>query len=142
MEIRTCEGYVLTQLFEQQDENDRLLAELGELRRQLEEARDELADGERRANSPRAVCIRAAGREAIFGAATRRARYAAIKDYVHGEAVCRSYGRWCVDACDADELPAELSLLEFLLEFEPEMRRLYAQRLVEEGLGHEGGDGE
>ena len=37
MEIKTCEQYVLAQLFDQQDENDRIMAENDHLRSDVDE---------------------------------------------------------------------------------------------------------
>ena len=132
MEIKTCEQYVLAQLFEQQDENERILAESRAMREALDEARRELADMDDRLNSAMARAIRDAGRKAILGEATDGETYRArVKDY-KGDIV--PYEAWVVEAIKYEEVPSNVSLADFLYTFEPELRALYAKRLNEEGF--------
>ena len=132
MEIKTCEQYVLSQLFEQQDENDRISADNRKLRELIEDQRNELADVEKRLNSAMANAIRDAGREAILGEAVDGETYRArVKDY-KGDIV--PYEAWVVDAVEYEEIPSNVSLADFLYTFEPELRALYAKRLNEEGF--------
>ena len=132
MEIKTCEQCVLAQLFEQQDENDRISADNRKLRELIEDQRNELADVEKRLNSAMANAIRDAGREAILGEAVDGETYRArVKDY-KGDIV--PYEAWVVDAVEYEEIPSNVSLADFLYTFEPELRALYAKRLNEEGF--------
>lgn len=132
MEIKTCEQYVLLQLFEQQDENDRILADNRKLRELIEDQRNELADVEKRLNSAMANAIRDAGRKAILGEAIDGETYRArVKDY-KGDIV--PYEAWVVEAIKYEEVPSNVSLADFFHTFEPELRALYAKRLNEEGF--------
>lgn len=132
MEIKTCEQYVLSQLFEQQDENERILADNRKLRELIEDQRNELADVEKRLNSAMANVIRDAGRKAILSKATDGETYRArVKDY-KGDIV--PYEAWAVEAVKYEEVPSNVSLSDFLCTFEPELRALYAKHLGEKGF--------
>ncbi len=134
MEIKTCEAYVLSQLFEQQDENERILAEMRRMSDDLEDARRELAEAQARAASGAARCIRDAGRKAIFEDVARAARYTDVRSYSEGEERV-PFASWCTSACDGGRLPAGMSLAEFLREFDAELREAYSARLADSGLG-------
>lgn len=139
MEIKTCEQYVLAQLFEQQDENERILAESRAMREALDEARRELADMDDRMNSAMARAIREEGRRAIMDVATDGQSYKAPVRSYDDRAV--PYEEWAVNALRGNDIPACVSLTEVLREFEPELRALYAERLQAAGIA-DGGDGE
>lgn len=139
MEIKTCEQYVLAQLFEQQDENERILAESRAMREALDEARRELADMDGRMNSAMARAIREEGRRAIMDVATDGQSYKAPVRGFDGRVV--PYEEWAVSALRGNDIPACVSLTEVLREFEPELRALYAECLQGAGIA-DGGDGE
>ena len=139
MEIKTCEQYVLAQLFEQQDENERILAGSRAMREALEEARRELDDMDGRMNSAMARAIREEGRRAIMDVATDGQSYKAPVRGFDGRVV--PYEEWAVSALRGNDIPACVSLTEVLREFEPELRALYAERLQAAGIA-DGGDGE
>lgn len=139
MEIKTCEQYVLAQLSEQQDENERILADSRAMREALEEARRELDDMDGRMNSAMARAIREEGRRAIMDVATDGQSYKAPVRGFDGRVV--PYEEWAVSALRGNDIPACVSLTEVLREFEPELRALYAERLQGAGIA-DGGDGE
>lgn len=126
MEVSTCEQYVLRQLFEQQDENDRILAEVERMRAALKEARDTLAVMERRAESPIATAIRAAGRWAVVERATWGCQ---IVD-VERDGVAVPWAEWADQAIIPDELPEGVAPSEFIDEFKPELRKLYEDQVA------------
>lgn len=123
MEIETCEQYVLMQLFEQQNENDRLCRELqrrderiGELTRQAEAAR-----------SPLRQAIVSEGRKALYGSC---AGYACSVERC-GELL--SFEDWCLEDVSKYILPAGVTLRGFVEEFEDELREEYRKQLAKEG---------
>lgn len=121
MEIKTCEQYVLAQLFEQQDENDRIMAENDRLRREV----DELNEAIRANGSAMQRAIREAGRRELYSKCTGYATG------VEGSDGVKEFGDWCVDNVRSYNLPKGVSALDFIREFEPELREDYDERVTE-----------
>lgn len=122
METKTCEQYVLTQLFEQQDENDRLNRELqrrgeriDELTRQIEAAR-----------SPLQKAIVGEGRKALYGNCAGYMLSAKNGDEI------MTFEDWCLEDVSRYSLPKGVTMRGFIDEFEDELREEYLQRLAEE----------
>lgn len=122
MEIEPCEQYVLMQLFEQQNENDRLCRELqrrderiGELTRQAEAAR-----------SPLRQAIVSEGRKALYGNCAGYMLSAKNGDEV------MTFEDWCLEDVSRYSLPKGVTMRGFIDEFEDELREGYRQRLAEE----------
>ncbi len=120
MKINTCEQYVLTQLFEQQDENDRLLTEITDLRKKLSELQAALSTRVEKA-------VREAGRKAI---AEDCIGYASVKD----DGKPRPYGDWLMAATQYAEAPEGLTMLDVLKEFDGEFRAIYEEKLRDAGF--------
>lgn len=66
MEIKTCEQYVLAQLFDQQDENDRIMAENDHLRSDVDELAGQVKTIEAFHESPIQQAIVEEGRRALL----------------------------------------------------------------------------
>lgn len=124
MEIKTCEQYVLAQLLEQQDENDRGEAENRRLRAELS---SRVAAAEESEASPMQRAIREAGRKELFG---RCSGYSGGVKGSDGEAT--PFGDWCVEDVKHYNMPAGVTVLGFIEEFEPELRERYDMMLSEE----------
>ena len=112
MEIKTCEQYVLAQLFDQQDENDMLSREL--------KHRDERIDAAH--GSAMQQAIRKAGRDALMSHCTG---YAC--EVTDGE----TFEDWCLENVCKYYLPEGISVLAFIKEFEPELRAKYDKQAAE-----------
>lgn len=122
MDIKTCEQYVLTQLFEQQEENDRLSREL----QRRDERIDELVRQAEAALSPVNQAIVSRGRKSLYG---KCAGYAgSVKQ---GDDIL-SYEDWCIENVSKYNLPAGVTLMGFIDEFEDELREEYRRQLDEE----------
>lgn len=131
MEIKTCEQYVLAQLLEQQDENDRIMADNRALRTMIENQENELADLERRMKSAMEQAIRREGGQTILKSATNDSKWRApTKDY-DGNQV--AYEAWVVMLAGG-RIPDDVSFIEFLREFDSGLRTLYTDCLREAGL--------
>lgn len=117
-EIKTCEQYVLYQLSEQRDENDRLAAENGRLREELAEATKE----------PEPIARRVAeiGHKLVFN---RWFYEVSLKNV-------DSFEEFCHKSLLAYALPDDISESEAVRFFEPELRerweRVQAERKAEE----------
>ena len=123
MEIETCEQYVLMQLFEQQNENDRLCREL----QRRDERIDELTRQAEAARSPLRQAIVSEGRKALYGSC---AGYAFSVERC-GELL--SFEDWCLEDVNEYILPAGVTLRGFVEEFEDELREEYRKQLANEG---------
>ena len=125
MEIKTCEQYVLAQLCEQQDENDRIMAENDRLRKEVAELGEAIKASEAAHGSTMQEAIRKAGRKELYD---RCAGYGpSVKD---GDGVM-AFGDWCVDNVRRYSLPDGTTVLDFVKEFEPELREEYDERVAE-----------
>lgn len=124
MEIKTCEQYVLAQLLEQQDENDRVEAENRRLREEVRELR---AAAEESEASPMQRAIRETGRKELF---SRCSGYSPDAKGADGEA--KPFGDWCVDDVRGYRMPNGVTVLGFIEEFGPELRERYDTLLSDE----------
>lgn len=122
MEAKTCEQYVLMQLFEQQDENDRLCREL----QRRDERIDELTRQVEAARSPMQEAIVDRGRDALYRSCTGYS--CGVKQ---GDDIL-SYEDWCLEEVNKYNLPAGITLLGFIDEFEDELHEEYRRQLDEE----------
>lgn len=118
MKIKTCEQYVLAQLFDQQDENDMLNREL----RRRDERIDELTGQIAAHGSAMQEAIRKAGRDALMSHCTG---YAC--EVTDGE----TFEDWCLENVRKYYLPEGISVLAFIKEFEPELRAEYDKQAAE-----------
>ncbi len=125
MEIKNCEQYVLTQLFEQQDENDRLEAINGRLREEVASLKDKLAMVEQEAGAPIRLAIEEAGRNTVY---SRLAGYASA--VVNGETV--PFEEWAVEYVQKYGLPGNVTRAAAIKEFDAELRADYARSLEED----------
>ena len=125
MEIKTCEQYVLAQLYEQQDENDRIMAENDRLRGEVADLEAEIKAIEAVHDSTMQEAIRKAGRKALYDKCTCYGP--SVKD---GDGVM-AFDDWCVDNVRRYSLPDGVTTLDFIAEFEPELRNEYDQRVAE-----------
>lgn len=110
-EIRTCEEYVLAEL-------ERLEAENGRLRAQVENLRDELAKpGEARQGVPRKCMEYAAeGRKAVADRAVITYR---------GDAMSQTYEEWLGKVLD--RIPSWTSRDDLVRDCDTELRAIYAK---------------
>ena len=122
MEIKTCEQYVLAQLYEQQDENDRIMAENDHLRSDVDELAGQVKTIEAFHDSPMQEAIRKAGRDALMSHCTG---YAC--EVTDGE----TFEDWCLENVRKYYLPEGISVLAFIKEFEPELRAKYDKQAAE-----------
>ena len=125
MEIETCEQYVLMQLFEQQDENDRMMAENDRLRKEIAELGETIKAIEAAHGSTMQEAIRKAGREELY------ARLTGYGSSVNDEDGVMAFDDWCVDNVRKYGMPDGVTVLDFIKEFEPELRREYDNRVAE-----------
>ena len=122
MEAKTCEQYVLMQLFEQQDENDRLCREL----QRRDERIDELTRQAEAARSPLRKAIVDEGRRALYGSCAGYMLSAKNGDEI------MTFEDWCLEDVSRYSLPKGVTMRGFIDEFEDELREEYRQRLAEE----------
>ena len=122
METKTCEQYVLTQLFEQQEENDRLCREL----QRRDERIDELTRQAEAARSPLQKAIVDEGRKALYGNCAGYMLSAKSGDEI------MTFEDWCLEDVSRYSLPKGVTMRGFIDEFEDELREEYLQRLAEE----------
>lgn len=122
METKTCEQYVLTQLFEQQDENDRLNREL----QRRDERIDELTRQIEAARSPLQKAIVDEGRKVLYGNCAGYMLSAKNGDEI------MTFEDWCLEDVSRYSLPKGVTMRGFIDEFEDELREGYRQRLAEE----------
>lgn len=122
MEAKTCEQYVLMQLFEQQDENDRLCREL----QRRDERIDELTRQAEAARSPLRKAIVDEGRRALYGNCAGYMLSAKNGDEI------MTFEDWCLEDVSRYSLPKGVTMRGFIDEFEDELREEYRQRLAEE----------
>mgnify|MGYP002524851563 CR=1 FL=1 len=125
MEIKTCEQYVLAQLYEQQDENDRIMAENARLRKEVDELNETIRTIEAAHDSAMQEAIRKAGRKELYDKCTGYG--SSVKD----EDGVMAFGDWCVDNMRKYNLPNGITVLDFIKEFEPELREEYDERVAE-----------
>lgn len=113
MEIKTCEQYVLEQLFEQQNENDRLSREIAELRRQSKDTEiNQLALRQ--------------GRDLIV------ATYGGYTDKVKTkDGATVPFEQWAKLYIAPLFLPCGMSVSDFAEEFRPELQEIYQEELKE-----------
>lgn len=116
MEIKTCEQYVLAQLFDQQDENDMLNRELKYRDERIDELTGQIDAIEAAHGSAMQQAIRKAGRDALMSHCTG---YAC--EVTDGE----TFEDWCLENVRKYYLPEGISVLAFIKEFEPELRAKY-----------------
>ena len=122
MEIKTCEQYVLAQLFDQQDENDiptRARRRRGE---RIDELTGQMKTIEAVHDSPMQEAIRKAGRDALMSHCTGHAC-----EVADGE----TFEDWCLENVRKYYLPEGISVLAFIKEFEPELRAKYDKQAAE-----------
>ena len=122
MEAKTCEQYVLVQLFEQQDENDRLCREL----QRRDERIDELTRQAEAARSPLQKAIVDEWRRALYGNCAGYMLSAKNGDEI------MTFEDWCLEDVSRYSLPKGVTMRGFIDEFEDELREEYRQRLAEE----------
>lgn len=122
METKTREQYVLTQLFEQQEENDRLCRELQRRDERIDELTGQMKTIEAVHDSPMQQAIRKAGRDALMSHCTG---YAC--EVTDGE----TFEDWCLENVCKYYLPEGISVLAFIKEFEPELRAKYDKQAAE-----------
>lgn len=122
MEIKTCEQYVLAQLFDQQDENDMLKRELKHRDERIDELAGQMKTIEVVHDSPMQEAIRKAGRDALMSHCTG---YAC--EVTDGE----TFEDWCLENVRKYYLPEGISVLAFIKEFEPELRAKYDKQAAE-----------
>lgn len=125
MEIKTCEQYVLAQLYEQQDENDRLSRELEYRDKRIAELEAEVKTIEAAHDSPIQEAIRAAGRKDLYSGCTGYG--VGIED---GDGV-KAFDDWCLENVRKYGLPKGVTVLDFIKEFAPELREDYDERVAE-----------
>lgn len=113
MEIKTCEQYVLTQLFEQQDENDRLNREL----QRRDERIDELTRQIEAARSPLQKAIVGEGRKALYGNCA-----GCMLSAKNGDEIM-TFEDWCLEDVSRYSLPKGVTMRGFIDEFEDEEPR-------------------
>ena len=122
METKTCEQYVLTQLFEQQDENDRLNREL----QRRDERIDELTRQIEAARSPLQKAIVGEGRKALYGNCAGYMLSAKNGDEI------MTFEDWCLEDVSRYSLPKGVTMQSFIDEFEDELREEYFRQVAEE----------
>lgn len=122
MEIKTCEQYVLAQLFDQQNENDMLNREL----KYRDERIDELTRQAEAARSPLQKAIVDEGRKALYGSCAGYMLSAKNGDEI------MTFEDWCLEDVSRYSLPRGVTMRGFIDEFEDELREEYLQRLAEE----------
>lgn len=122
MEIETCEQYVLMQLFEQQDENDRLCREL----QRRDERIDELTRQIEAARSPLQKAIVGEGRKALYGNCAGYMLSAKNGDEI------MTFEDWCLEDVSRYSLPKGVTMRSFIDEFEDELREEYSRQVAEE----------
>lgn len=122
METKTCEQYVLTQLFEQQDENDRLNREL----QRRDERIDELTRQIEAARSPLQKAIVGEGRKALYGNCAGYMLSAKNGDEI------MTFEDWCLEDVSRYSLPKGVTMRNFIDEFEDELREEYSRQVAEE----------
>lgn len=125
MEIKTCEQYVPAQLFEQQDENDRIMAENDRLRKDVAELGETIKAIEAAHVTAMQEAIRKAGRKELYDKCTGYG--ASVKD----EDGVMAFDDWCVDNVRKYSLPDGITVLDFIKEFESELRQEYDKRVAE-----------
>ncbi|WP_322152933.1 hypothetical protein [Paratractidigestivibacter sp.] len=125
MEIKTCEQYVLVQLYEQQDENDRLCRELECRDKRIAELETEIKTIEAAHDSTMQEAIREAGRKELYDKCTGYG--ASVKD----EDGVMAFDNWCVENVRKYSLPDGITVLDFIKEFAAELRADYDERLAE-----------
>lgn len=125
MEIKTREQYVLAQLFDQQDENDRIMAENDHLRSDVDELAGQVKTIEAFHESPIQQAIVEEGRRALLDRCTGYAP--SVKH--DGEVV--PFDEWCLENVRKYSLPGNITRLAFIKEFEPELREEYDKRVAE-----------
>lgn len=125
MEIKTCEQYVLAQLFDQQDENDRIMAENDHLRSDVDELAGQVKTIEAFHESPIQQAVVEEGRRALLDRCTGYAP--SVKH--DGEVV--PFDEWCLENVRKYSLPGNITRLAFIKEFEPELREDYDKRVAE-----------
>lgn len=125
MEIKTCEQYVLAQLFDQQDENDTLNRELKYRDERIDELTGQIDAIEAAHGSAMQQAIRKAGRDALMSHCTG---YAC--EVTDGE----TFEDWCLENVRKYYLPEGISVLAFIKEFEPELRAKYDKQAAEAAL--------
>lgn len=121
MEIKTCEQYVLAQLREQQDENDRLCAELRRRDERIEELEASLAAF----HSPVQEAVIKAGRQKLM--ANCCGYYFSAKD-VSGEIL--PFMDWAYKYVQVNNCIGCFTRMEFITEFETELRDIYEEMLA------------
>ncbi len=123
MEIKTCEQYVLAQLCEQQDENDRLCAELRRRDERIEELEASLAAFD----SPMQRAIIKAGRASLL-------REYGGYCYSGAPAGCEAapFTDWAFEYVLVHKGETGFSREEFINEFETELRGIYEKMRAEE----------
>lgn len=129
MEIKTCEQYVLAQLFDQQDENDMLNRELKHRDERIDELAGQMKTIEAVHDSPMQEAIRKAGRDALMSHCTG---YAC--EVADGE----TFEDWCLENVRKYYLPEGISVLAFIKEFEPELRKRIPAGYRNRHHGHRG----
>ena len=122
METKTCEQYVLAQLFEQQDENDRLCREL----QRRDERIDELTRQAEAARSPLQKAIIDEGRRALFGSC------AGYKSTAKNGDEIMTFEDWCLEYVSRYSLPAGVTMRGFIEAFEDELREEYSRQVAKE----------
>lgn len=125
MEIKTCEQYVLAQLFDQQDENDRVMAENDHLRSDVDELAGQIRTIEAFHDSPIQQAIVEEGRRALLDRCTGYAPSVKYNDEV------MPFDDWCLENVRKYNLPGNITRLAFIKEFEPELRDEYDKRVAE-----------
>lgn len=125
MEIKTCEQYVLAQLYEQQDENDRVMAENDRLRKEVTELGETIKAIEAAHETAVQEAIRKAGREELYN------KCVGYRVSVRDEDGVTPFDDWCVDNVSRYALPDGVTVLDFVREFEPELREEYDLRVAE-----------
>lgn len=122
VEIKTCEQYVLAQLFDHQDENDMLNRELKCRDERIDELTGQIDAIEAAHGSAMQQAIRKAGRDALMSHCTG---YAC--EVTDGE----TFEDWCLENVRKYYLPEGISVLAFIKEFEPELRAKYDKQAAE-----------
>lgn len=125
MEIKTCEQYVLAQLYEQQDENDRVMAENDRLRKEVADLGETIKAMEAAHGTAVQEAIRKAGRKKLYDKCAGYGQ--SVED---GDGVM-PFDDWCVDNVSRYSLPNGVTSLDFIHEFEPELREDYDRRVAE-----------
>lgn len=126
MEIKTCEQYVLAQLFDQQDENDMLNRGLKYRDERIDELTGQIAAIDRTNGSAIQQAIVKEGRRALLDRCTGYA-CGVVSD---GEVI--PFDDWCLENVRKYSLPSGVTSLAFIKEFEAELREDYDQRVAEE----------